>query len=180
MVKISIAPTTLVALFTTCSIASADCARENLVGTSDDLISRMDAMAACIVAQGDVITQQNQRLARLESTVLISEVPCIDQGEGWQLYAPADGRFIIGAGGRYELGRTGGAETVTLSLNHIPPHSHAQRIGQHAISGERVIAWNLSNVGGPHVGSHTAKSGGGTAHENMPPYVAMYFCKLGS
>jgi len=180
MIKLSIAPTFIAALLVTSAIAAADCAQEDLVENSGNLMSRIDAMAACIAQQGKVIAQQNQRLARLESTVLISEVPCTDLGEGWQLHAPANGRFIIGAGDRYALGAIGGAETVTLSLNHIPSHSHAQRIGQHAIGGERVTAWNLAGEGGPHTGSHTAKSGAGAAHENMPPYVAMYFCKLGS
>lgn len=34
------------------------------------------------------------------------------------------GRFIVGAGGSYSPGATGGAETVTLSVSQIPSHTH--------------------------------------------------------
>ena len=34
------------------------------------------------------------------------------------------GRFIVGAGGSYSPGATGGAETVTLGISQIPSHTH--------------------------------------------------------
>lgn len=34
------------------------------------------------------------------------------------------GRFIVGAGGAYAVGNTGGAETVTLTTAQIPAHGH--------------------------------------------------------
>lgn len=34
------------------------------------------------------------------------------------------GRFIVGAGGSYEVGNTGGQEKVTLTVEQLPTHSH--------------------------------------------------------
>lgn len=34
------------------------------------------------------------------------------------------GRFIVGAGGNYEAGDTGGADEVTLTVNELPAHDH--------------------------------------------------------
>ena len=34
-------------------------------------------------------------------------------------------RFIVGAGSSYEVGATGGSDTVTLTIDQIPSHGHA-------------------------------------------------------
>lgn len=49
---------------------------------------------------------------------------------GWNLCDGANGtpdlrnRFIVGAGGSYNTGDTGGVESVTLSTSELPEHSH--------------------------------------------------------
>ena len=50
---------------------------------------------------------------------------------GWALCDGSNGtpdlrdRFIVGAGGSYNVGNTGGASSVTLNTSQIPPHSHS-------------------------------------------------------
>lgn len=41
-------------------------------------------------------------------------------------------RFIVGAGRSYNPGATGGSDTVTLSTNQIPAHSHTITGGSHS------------------------------------------------
>ena len=49
---------------------------------------------------------------------------------GWALCDGSNGtpdlrdRFIVGAGGSYNVGNTGGSNTVTLTTSQIPSHSH--------------------------------------------------------
>ena len=49
---------------------------------------------------------------------------------GWALCDGSNGtpdlrdRFIVGAGGSYNVGNTGGSDTVTLTTSQIPSHSH--------------------------------------------------------
>jgi len=50
---------------------------------------------------------------------------------GWALCNGSNGtpdlrdRFIVGAGGSYDVGNTGGANSVTLNTNQMPSHSHS-------------------------------------------------------
>ena len=50
---------------------------------------------------------------------------------GWFLCNGSNGtpdlrnRFVVGAGGEYGVGATGGADSVTLSTSQIPAHSHS-------------------------------------------------------
>ena len=86
-------------------------------------------------------------------------------------------RFVVGAAGTYNAGDTGGANTVTLTVNEIPSHSHPGRFWPHGGS------VNISYPGLPgHSGgnvsqssSGTGSTGGGAAHENRPPYYALCY-----
>lgn len=70
---------------------------------------------------------------------------------GWQLCDGTNGtpdlrdKFIVGAGGAYDVGVTGGANTVTLSVGQLPSHPHSVNLN--------------TNVAGDH--AHQP-SGGGT------------------
>ena len=100
--------------------------------------------------------------------------------DGWALCNGSNGtpdlrdRFIVGAGSSYALKATGGAATVTLTLDQIPPHSHN-------FSWPRGDAWWNNGSGNTWWGnsfnasSNTANAGGGQAHENRPPYYALYY-----
>jgi hypothetical protein len=99
-------------------------------------------------------------------------------------WIPIYDRFLIGGGKRYKVGSTGGEATHTLTANEMPAHAHYMASG---------------NAGGdstwePDVGSYLIDSvttdkmtywaqlgmndaGGGVAHNNMPPYLAVYIWK---
>lgn len=149
---------------------------------------------------------------------------------GWLLCDGTNGtldlrdKFIVGAGGTYAVGDTGGSNTVTLTNAHMPSHTHtvagttaAAGIHSHTVNDpshahsitQLVSATNAVNggpangtggstyttvnttsattgisivAGGAHVHSvsgTTTSIGGGTAHENRPPYFALcYISKI--
>jgi microcystin-dependent protein len=71
------------------------------------------------------------------------------------------------------LGATGGAQSHTLTTSEIPAHTH--RIGYASGSGSEVI---ISSGNGTVDARDSAPTGGGTAHNNMPPgLVANYIIK---
>ena len=88
----------------------------------------------------------------------------------------------------HQLGKTGGAEDVKLSIDQIPSHMHVQN----AVSGPsgkatirngprkyRTIhssapkGWGFS--GSYSINMTTRAAGGGKSHSNMPPYMALNF-----
>lgn len=94
--------------------------------------------------------------------------------------------FPVGAqsGGDYDLGDTGGAETHTLTESEIPSHTHgAQWYNGTKDAGSPVgaslVTQNTSNATNPpdtamHANTITSAGGGG-AHENRPPFLAVSF-----
>ena len=85
------------------------------------------------------------------------------------------GVFVIGAGGDYDVGATGGEATHALIADEIPPHLHGFTHGMERpgnISGAICMTWNA----GSYTKNTELSTGGGTAHNNLPPYYAL--CKI--
>ena len=88
----------------------------------------------------------------------------------------------------YDLGQTGGVETVTLLESEIPAHNHALRANGNdgdlnAPAVERCLA--RSSGGQIYAASGTigqmgpaalAPAGSNLPHNNMQPYLTFYFC----
>lgn len=96
-------------------------------------------------------------------------------------------RFLLSAGDSYELGATGGEATHKLTTNEMPAHTHAVQVYsannttyKMATAGLRFsgVSWTASgettagSTGGDNAGI-TESTGGGAAHNNMPPYLAV-------
>lgn len=76
---------------------------------------------------------------------------------------------------------TGGEEQVTLTLDQLPPHQHRAEVG--TLAGEGVFGQGnaISNAifgtsRGIALETLVSPEGGGTAHNNLPPYIALYWC----
>lgn len=76
-------------------------------------------------------------------------------------------RAIIGAGGSYSNGATGGSSTVTLSTGNLPSHSHS---GSTSSAGSHTHS-SISNV-------KTTKSGS-EWNESVNNYMSLYRGKSG-
>ena len=84
-------------------------------------------------------------------------------------------RFLLGAGGAYAGGETGGTAEETLSIEQIPPHSHEMYArSAYAGGGTYIAVCNKENSTRSYA---TGDEGGGQAHNNMPPYLAVYIWK---
>lgn len=86
------------------------------------------------------------------------------------------GRFLIGAGTAYPAGSTGGEATHTLTASEIPDHTHTFKYtGQSVTTGVNSIRLYqaASNQYNAYSGGQSSNCGG-QAHNNLPPYMAVY------
>lgn len=69
-----------------------------------------------------------------------------------------------------QIGTTGGERNVTLTVDQLPAHSHGSVYSQHA-AGTKDKAWYTTS--GSSVAYGAVSTGGGQAHNNMPPYIQL-------
>lgn len=94
-------------------------------------------------------------------------------------------KFLLACSDTYKSGSTGGETDHTLSISEMPAHSHGSNGGTlgtcnygfgREVSGlQQGGAW--SDVGVGRGSPQTYNAGGGQAHNNMPPYLAVYVWK---
>jgi microcystin-dependent protein len=129
-----------------------------------------------------------QLLPIAQNTALFSILGTTYGGNGQTTFALPDlrGRAAIHSGQgpgleNYELGQSGGEETVTLNVNQLAPHQHAQP----ATSAEETTNRPTNAVpakGGVYAGASdgttmapTTVSGSGQPHDNRSPYLTVNF-----
>ena len=84
-------------------------------------------------------------------------------------------RFIVQAGGEYPLGKTGGERTHKLTIAEMPSHSHevtAYVSGSNGYDKFGIISDR--DVTTPKTYTPLSDTGGNLAHENRPPFFALY------
>lgn len=103
---------------------------------------------------------------------------------GFGTWVAVADRTIVGKGsGTFATaGATGGEETHTLTVSEMPAHNHVYGDGDgnmiHGGSGDNPA--NLTGGGGNWRYKNypsTQNTGGGEAHNNMPPYIVAYVWK---
>ena len=89
-------------------------------------------------------------------------------------------RFLLAAGDTYSAGATGGEATHTLTKDEMPSHNHYAAIngGTDSYGQNRTTIGSFANKAQGYSDSSTIfATGGGNAHNNMPPYLAIYMWK---
>lgn len=98
-------------------------------------------------------------------------------------------RFLLAAGDDYTAGSTGGEAEHTLSIDEMPTHRHTFKSSSYGWEGYAIYGMkdtsSGSNVGlSPYNQYELSENnvvmqntGGGQAHNNMPPYLTVYMWK---
>lgn len=80
--------------------------------------------------------------------------------------------FLLACGDTYDGGSTGGEATHTLTIDEIPSHRHkASALARYTVTGS---ANALAGYDPSTAHQVTSYVGGGQAHNNMPPYLAVF------
>lgn len=106
-------------------------------------------------------------------------------GGTWEIWG--SGRFPLGVpindqeiGGQADL--TGGEKTHTLTIDEMPSHAHTPNVSgrQMGVNAGESAYWHVA-ADQPwqtaSTGVTTTNTGGGKAHNNMPPYITCYMWK---
>ena len=131
-----------------------------------------------------------------QNTALFSLLGTTYGGDGKSTFALPDmeGNAPMHAGqgpglSLYDLGETGGTETVTLLTSEMPAHSHTMGAQNVPLGSavdptgntfDRPASGNFFNVANPSIVQMApetlAVSGGSLPHNNMQPYLTLNFC----
>jgi hypothetical protein len=95
---------------------------------------------------------------------------------GWSQDSESAGRFIAGVsdGSGFEYGDTGGEAEHTLTEDEMPSHTHTVPSGGNGLQADGNAS-NPAGIVSGRTATVTGSSGGGTAHNNLPPYVCYFF-----
>jgi microcystin-dependent protein len=134
---------------------------------------------------------QGQLLSISENEVLFQLIGTTYGGDGQSTFGLPDlrGRFPIHQGAGFVVGQSAGAENVTLTATQLPSHYHGAVAsgGGNVVSPQNAV-WSTDPFGNtaaytpppsgtlPNMNSNAiGNTGGGQAHENRQPYLAVNF-----
>lgn len=172
---------------------------ERVSAALPDLRERIDSLEQRQTDDFEPIARRVERLETKQqgSAEFIKDaVLAFDHPEGcpmgWSEFTEGRGRFILGVNGSdyrlpYVGGRpdyqTGGEAEVVLTLAEMPTHKH----GTYSRDSLRLHDDGDYESFGPGNGAYyneiefvddaVSEEGGSEPHNNMPPYIALYFCK---
>lgn len=134
-------------------------------------------------------TCDGQILSIAQNTALFSLLGTTFGGDGRTTFALPNlrGRVPVHTGPLIDLGQAAGSESVTLTVNEIPAHTHS--LNAVAAPGSQTAAVNnfpaqlpagrtifSSNGGAAMNPAAIASAGGNQAHENRQPFLVVNFC----
>jgi len=136
---------------------------------------------------------QGQLLSISQNTALFSLLGTTYGGNGQTTFALPDlrGRVAISSGQgpglqNYDIGGTGGTESVTLTLNQMPSHNHQALAvdddattsipGNHALANITPKGYTTKNPTAAMSPGMIGNTGGNQPFENRAPYLTLNYC----
>ncbi|MGA2046947.1 MAG: tail fiber protein [Terracidiphilus sp.] len=129
---------------------------------------------------------EGQLLPISEYETLFNLIGTTFGGDGQSTFALPDlrGRLPIHQGGGFTFGQNGGVETVTLTTNQIPLHTHLVSANSNSSNASspsvKYLAagpdiYEQGRTGTATMYSAISSSGGSQPHSNFQPYLCVYF-----
>lgn len=136
----------------------------------------------CLPSQSDVLQLGASAWLTAQGAYPIGSVyinvgdvnPAILFGGTWERLG---GRFLLGADSTYAAGSTGGEAAHTLTVDEMPKHNHGLDNYNSAGNATPFLTVQHQDKIGYGGNVQTMYAGGSKAHNNMPPYLAVYMWK---
>jgi microcystin-dependent protein len=131
---------------------------------------------------------QGQLLAISENDALFNLIGTTYGGDGQETFALPNlaSRIAYHVGSGYQLGQTGGVETVTLTQQQIPAHNHLASANDpnanqtpptgNVWGSSTLSAYTASQAANTTMSPQAlSPAGGSQPHDNMPPFLCVNF-----
>lgn len=131
---------------------------------------------------------EGQLLPISENETLFNLIGTTYGGDGQDTFGLPDlrGRLPIHMGGGFTLAETGGAETITLTVNQIPAHSHPFLASGNNATTTNAAGHTLAatpdytpyiaiSANSPLNAQAVTSTGGSQPHDNFQPYLCVDF-----
>jgi len=131
---------------------------------------------------------QGQTLAISEFDVLFNLIGTTYGGDGQETFNLPNltGRLPMHQGSGFVIGQSAGAESVTLTVQQLPSHSHTMAASQNAATSSTVTGNLVGQVGAtqiyrevpaasPMATQACTPTGGSQPHNNMQPFLCVNF-----
>ncbi len=138
---------------------------------SDAIKAYLDSNLASYVGSGSAAMLNAHPVGSIYLSVSATS-PATLFGGTWERI---QNRFLLAAGSSYAAGATGGEATHKLTVSEMPSHNHGIGTVESVI--ERGSSYSRISSTGSQVSDVIGYTGGSTAHNNMPPYLAVYVWK---
>lgn len=154
------------------------------IETSEDVIIRVNQLSIAMNNMNDVINNLNASIDSLIPSIgeiyitISNENPSLKFGGTWEQIKDT---FLLASGDVYNAGSIGGEAMHTLTIEEMPTHTHTYK--RHTLNREDTSpetgedAYGVSNKTLDTREGTTGLTGGNQAHNNMPPYLAVYVWK---
>ena len=145
-------------------------------GVKKDIEAEMAGMKKDIEAEMAGVKKNTTHVGQIILSTTLNTADKVKNiyGGNWEAFGA--GRVLVGAGGNFTAGSTGGEYVHTLTTNEMPSHTHSSSM--HNTNGAGVNYLNVQKAD-PGMGlttgnTVTTAAGGGQPHNNMQPYVVVY------
>ncbi len=180
-----VAPTSAVRLADVLVAANASSVTNGVIRdyrayAGDGIIGEIRALAAGAIPEG--WTEADGRAVnRLVASRLFAQISTTaGAGDGSITFNLPDGRdrMLVGASATIAAGQRAGAKTHTLTVGELAAHAHNTVVTADETAGNNAIRGSANNVSvqsveGSENNAGVQRSGGGQAHNNMPPYLGV-------
>lgn len=139
-------------------------------------IGGITAYGGTVIPDGWLLCDGSTVSRELYSDLFKAVGTVFGEGDGLTTFALPNlsSKFIYGTSDAATVGDTGGEEAHTLTIGEMPPHSHEVKGSSNNAGGYSVLGqWN--GYASAAVSFSSGLSGGGQAHNNMPPYIKLYY-----
>lgn len=122
--------------------------------------------------------------------VVVSSIPCTNLSGDWSEFSALSGRFPIGVGSAtdargeartFRPNDSGGEYAHQLTISEMPSHNHENGKFTYLLMSDGNFTERSSDqtAGQPNLVAKGAikEQGGDQAHNNVPPYLAVFFCQ---